>query len=252
MINKESIGGDGHFILPVGYIIAICLPFMTHFLFRPKNDHPRENNKTVYANMKNLTKSNNKYYVGNYYTLQLNITELFEDIFMTIDTYEFLKENFSTDSTTIELEFGNEDMDKAWMKINKLFELIIRDLRIDCLYVLVSENSIDFKELVDKSKQIKLVNMLDLYGYLNPKVRKICFRKSLDEPDYTGGGANPNTLFDCEDHEIDDVIECSSCDDEDDDDDPDEEPISKLEETIATFRCMKRNYKNIYNIMNCI
>ena len=240
-----------YFFAPLAYVAAICMPFITDRIFRTTNNSPHVlNNKTIYANLKNLTKSNNKYYVGNYYSLQLNLTELFEDLIMTVDTYEFLNSNFSTDSTNIYVEFNNETMECMWKKVNQLLKLIIKDLRIDNLYILVSEHSIDFKDLIYKSTPVKIINVLDLYGYLNPKIRKICFQKSpVDTND------EKNNLFDCEDDDVvddvvDDVIECSSCDD--DDYDVDEENISKLDRTINTFRCLKKNYKNIYAIMSCL
>lgn len=239
---------DGYFILPIGYIVAICFPFISNILFKSTNNNHYEHNKTIYANLKNLTKSNNKYYMGNHYTLQLNVTELFEDLILTTDTYEFLKKNFSTESNIIEVEFNNEDSDKTWININKLFELITRDLKIDNLYILVSENSVDFKDLIHKSSSVKFVNILDLYGYLNPKMRKICFRKSVNE-DYDSAYDTGIDLFDCEADDRDDVIECSSCDD-DETEEIEDELTSKLERTILIFRYMKRNYKNIYTIMN--
>ena len=240
------------FFAPLAYVAAICVPFITNRIFRTTTNPHFTNNKTIYASLKNLTKSNNKYYVGNYYSLQLNLTELFEDLIMTVDTYEFLNSNFSTESTTIHLEFNNETMEFMWKKVNQLLELIIKDLRIDNLYILVSEQSIDFKDLIYKSTPVKIINVLDLYGYLNPKIRKICFQKShVDvDVDVDVNDEKINTLFDCEDHAVvDDVIECSSCDD---DDDADEENISKLDRTINTFRCLKKNYKNIYTIMSCL
>lgn len=232
------------FLSPFVYGIAILFPFLTNNLFRRTNEAYHVNNKTIYASLKNLTKSNNKYYVGNYYNLQLNVTELFEDLIMTTDTYDFLNKTFSTDSTTINIEFTNENMDKTWNNVNKLLELITTDLRIDNLYILVSEQSIDFKELVQTPTSVKIVNVLDLYGYLNPKIRKICFQTSATEEIQEGS----NVLFDCED--ANDVIECSSC--EEDEDDVEEETMSKLDRTINTFRYLKKNYKNIYKIMNCI
>lgn len=235
------------FLLPLAYVAAICIPFITNRIFRTTTTTTNPyftNNKTIYASLKNLTKSNNKYYVGNYYSLQLNITELFEDLIMTVDTYEFLNSNFSTESTNIYLEFNNETMEYMWKKVNQLLELIIKDLRIDNLYILVSEQSIDFRDFIHKSIPVKIINVLDLYGYLNPKIRKICFQKKS----LTDANDEKNVIFDCED-EDDDVIECSSCDE---DDDADEEAISKLDRTINTFRCLKKNYKNIYSIMSCL
>ena len=256
----HTIYNSNDFIVPIVYGIAILIPFFTKFLFKKTSNSSIVNihDKTIYANFKNLTSSNNKYYVGNYYHLQINFTELFEDLILTRDTYDFLSSNFTIDSTTINIEFDNEQFDKTLSDVNTLFKLIIKDLSINNLYILVTENTLSLKDYIDISsnKDITVVNVLDLYGYLNPKIRKICLmNKSTDDV--------KGVIFECDDTS-EDILECSSIEDDDyeesehnncdrdDNEDDDEQTMSNLEKTIQTFRCLKKQYKNIYTIMKCI
>lgn len=252
------------FYSPFIYGALIILPFVTNKLFRCE-EASSDKNCIINIDLLNLCNSNNRYYLGNRYKMYINLNEIHDELMMKenkiISNFLFRYVNWNKPGEYI-VEFSNDNYEDTFDEVNTLLRCIAEEMNFKKIYVINSHNlsnefrSIEIKDDLN-SEYCKCINILDIYGFYHPNIRKIkldkeCLKSEIDDL-YELDDKNENGIDEI--NEENDIISqtdsTSEC--EYNDSEFDEKVENEFMNNIhCAFKALKYKHKDIYNVMKSI